>query len=84
MKNWILMVCLGIAGCSTATANLQPLPGSLIYGGQPSTRLTKAPVGSQVSHRFRDQFGNEWEEIYIIQSDRSLKLVNRRNVEYPD
>ena len=74
-------LALMVAGCTTA--ELEPVPGSITYGGQPATRLTKAPVGSAVTHRFRDQFSQEWGERYIIQPDRSLKLVRRHRIEYP-
>jgi hypothetical protein len=55
---------------------LEPIPGSITYGGQPRTKLKKAPVGSPVVHRF-ESGGNEYEERYIIQPDRSLRLVSR-------
>lgn len=70
-----------LAGCSTG--EIAPVPGSITYGGQPSTRLTKAPIGSTVTNRLRDQFGQQWGERYIIQPDRSLKLVSRYRIEYP-
>lgn len=73
-----------LSGCTAAGSRIEALPGSLIYDGQPSTRLTKAPVGSPVTHRFRDQFSQEWSERYIIQPDRSLELVSRDRIEYPD
>jgi hypothetical protein len=78
----LLTFTLTITGCTTST--LEPVPGSITYGGQPQTRLTKAPIGSTVTNRFRDQFGQEWGERYIIQPDRSLKLVNRHKIEYPE
>ena len=76
------MVILMLVGCSTSP--LEPVPGSITYGGQPAARLTKAPIGSTVTNRFRDQFGQEWGERYIIQPDRSLKLVSRQRIEYPN
>nr|CAD6608677.1 membrane protein [Rhizobium sp. TCK] len=78
-----LGLTLGVSGCTTA-GELEPVPGSITYGGQPATRLTKAPVGSTVTHRFRDQFNQEWGERYVIQPDRSLRLVSRYRIEYPD
>lgn len=65
---------LALASCTTT--ELEPIPGSITYGGQPSTRLTKAPVGSTVSHEFYDG-SREVLETYVIQPDRSLKLVRR-------
>lgn len=72
-----------LSGCTAAGSGIDAVPGSLIYDGQPSSRLTKAPVGSTVTHRFRDRFSQEWSERYIIQPDRSLKLVSRDRIEYP-
>lgn len=75
-------IALFITGCTTS--ELEPVPGSITYGGQPAGHLTKAPIGSAVGNRFRDQFGQEWSERYIIQPDRSLKLVNRQRINYPE
>jgi hypothetical protein len=69
-----LLGLLALAGCTTT--ELQPIPGSITYGGQPSTRLTKAPIGSTVSHDFYDG-SREVLETYVIEPDRSLKLVRR-------
>ncbi|NRP73749.1 hypothetical protein ILFOPFJJ_04662 [Ensifer psoraleae] len=57
---------------------LEPIPGSITYGGQPRTRLTKSPVGSIVPHQFFDNFGHRVYETYVIEPDRSLRLVGRR------
>jgi hypothetical protein len=67
-----------LSGCTqTSTAELQPIQGSITYGGLPRQHLLKAPIGSQVPHTFTDQWGDRVRETYIIQPDRSLKLVNR-------
>jgi hypothetical protein len=59
-----------------ASEGIQPIPGSITYGGQPMTRLVKAPVGSSFDHEFN--FGaDRYSETYIIQADRSLKLASR-------
>ncbi|PPJ48970.1 hypothetical protein C0075_02705 [Rhizobium sp. KAs_5_22] len=55
---------------------LEPVPGSITYGAGPTTGLSKAPVGSPVHHLLMHD-GNEYSEIYLVQSDGSLKLVNR-------
>ncbi|MGK9051805.1 hypothetical protein [Neorhizobium petrolearium] len=86
MKTIIAMTGLAVmlAGCNVYTGSfntgpgLEPIPGSITYGGQPRTRLTRAPVGSVVPHQFRNQLGQRVDETYIIQPDRSLKLVDRR------
>lgn len=73
-----------LAGCTSAPGEIEPVPGSITYGGNPSTRLTKSPAGSTVFHRFSDQFAKEWEERYIVQPDGILKLVDRRAYPIPD
>lgn len=67
---------VALAGCTTGSTELEPIPGSLTYNGQPSTRLTKAPVGSTFSHDFYDG-SRQVLETYVIQPDRSVKLVRR-------
>lgn len=79
-----LTVALLLGGCTASgqtygySPNLEPIPGSITYGGQPRTKLTKAPVGSIVPHQFFDQFGRQVFETYVIEPDRSLRLVSRR------
>ncbi|WP_179611665.1 hypothetical protein [Rhizobium leguminosarum] len=73
-----LIAVVLLAGCSSADSPaLDPIPGSITYGGQPRTKLTKSPVGSAVHHQFYDGAGQRVEETYILQPDRSLKLVRR-------
>lgn len=55
---------------------IEPIPGSITYEGQPATRLKKAPVGSQFNHDFNSD-GTRYSETYVVQPDRSLKLVDR-------
>ena len=78
----ISLLAVSLSACTTSTGYdapaLEPIPGSITYGGQPRTRLTKAPIGSPVNHQFRNELGQRVEERYIIQPDRSLKLVWRR------
>ncbi|WP_026613664.1 hypothetical protein [Ensifer aridi] len=88
MKNLTTILCtaLLLSGCEATavgysaaySAYLEPIPGSITYGGQPRTRLTKAPVGSIVPHQFNDRFGRRVYETYVIEPDRSLRLVSRR------
>lgn len=81
MKVVVSAILVGFLLCSCTssdTANeLEPIPGSITYGGQPRTKLTKSPVGSAVYNTFHDSSGNRIEETYILQPDRSLKLVRR-------
>ncbi|MFP5075821.1 hypothetical protein ACLE20_00785 [Rhizobium sp. YIM 134829] len=80
-----LSLLLPLAACTSASTgtgegfNPAPIPGSITYQGQPRTKLTKAPVGSTFTHRFRGgRYGEEYEEIYRIAPDRSLELLSRR------
>ncbi|KQX50215.1 MULTISPECIES: hypothetical protein [unclassified Ensifer] len=82
-----LSVVLLLCGCTATTGpdisygyspNMQPIPGSITYGGQPRTKLKKAPVGSIVPHQFIDSYGRKVYETYIIEPDRSLRLTSRR------
>lgn len=79
-----LCLLMLLAGCTSVAGEIEPVPGSITYGGNPSTRLTKSPAGSIVFHRFQDQFAKEWEERYVVQPDGSLKLVDRRRYPIPD
>jgi len=73
-----------LAGCSTDGPALEPIPGSITYGGQPSGKLTKSPVGSVLHNDFYDQSGQHLYETYVLQPDRSLKLTRREVVQdYP-
>jgi hypothetical protein len=75
-------ICAAIlAGCTTvkdySAAGVDPIPGSIIYRGQPQTKLTKSPIGSTFPHNFIDQYGQQVEETYMIQPDRTLKITHR-------
>lgn len=77
-----LVFALGLALSGCTTPDIEPIPGSITYGGQPRTKLTKAPVGSIVPHQFIS--GNSFvKESYIIQPDRSLRLVRRDYFDIP-
>jgi hypothetical protein len=82
----VAAITLALTGCTTYrldTNGLEPIPGSITYGGQPRTRLTKSPIGSRVPHEFRNQWGQRVKETYILQPDRSLKIVERRVIPEP-
>jgi hypothetical protein len=85
MKSLVLLLAcsLLLTACDQTAQALQPIPGSITYGGQPRMKLTKSPIGSQVRHHFIDNFGQDVYETYIIQPDRSLKLVNREVMTKP-
>ncbi|SOC38703.1 hypothetical protein SAMN05892877_105219 [Rhizobium subbaraonis] len=74
-----IVAIVGLGGCTTSPGGRypEPIPGSITYGGQPRTKLTKSPIGSWFHHRFTDQFGRTVQETYVIQPDRSLLLTRR-------
>ena len=82
-----LCAAVALSACtSTQTVGygprLEPIPGSITYGGQPRTKLTKAPVGSIVPHRFTS--GNSFvQETYVIEPDRTLRLIRRDYYDLP-
>lgn len=55
---------------------LEPIPGSITYGGGPHAKLAKSPVGSTFTHRF-ESGSYEYEERYVVQPDHSVRLVSR-------
>ncbi|WP_426229170.1 hypothetical protein [Pararhizobium sp. DWP3-4] len=76
MKSVILMSIVALMLASCTTPDVEPIPGSITYGGQPRTKLTKSPIGSLVHNSFRTVTGVAY-ETYVIQPDRSLKLIRR-------
>lgn len=79
MRKLALIFAVALASCTTAQG-VEPIPGSITYGGQPRTKLTKSPVGSTFSHDFTMTDGRLALETYRIEPDRSLTLIDRRIV----
>jgi len=73
----MLATTLSMSACSMGSPNLEPMPGSITYGGHVA-RLNKAPVGGTVSHDFEDEFGRWVQEAYVVQPDRTLALTQRQ------
>ena len=40
MRTIAIMMVLALTGCTTAAPDVEPVPGSITYGGQPRTKLT--------------------------------------------
>ena len=81
-----LIGALALAGCTTVDytgPGIEPIPGSITYRGQPQLKLTKSPPGTRLPHHFVNQWGQDVYETYIIQPDRSLKLVSREEMTRP-
>ena len=77
-----VVIAMFVASCTAVSGSFQsegyaPIPGSITYGGQPRTKITRSPIGSSFPHTFTDQTGREVEEIYIIQPDRTLLIAQR-------
>ena len=66
-------LAVGAAGCTTSSAAIQPLPGSLTYNG----RVIHSPYrpGTVVKHTFLGIFGYRVSERYVVQPDGTLKLT---------
>ena len=77
MRKLLLICMLGLSACTTVPSSVEPIPGSLIYGGQPANRLQKSPVGSTFSHDFRLDDNRKAIETYRIAPDRTYELINR-------
>ncbi|MDQ0320715.1 hypothetical protein QO002_002853 [Pararhizobium capsulatum DSM 1112] len=77
MRTVVAMALAALLLTSCVAQELEPIPGSITYSGQPRTKLTKSPVGSTLNHYFYGPFGERIQETYVIQPDRSLKLVAR-------
>ncbi|KIQ02938.1 hypothetical protein RU07_10165 [Agrobacterium tumefaciens] len=77
MNRLALLCVAALTSCTTATSGVEPIPGSITYGGQPATKLTKSPIGSTVNHDFMMSDGRRAHETYRIAPDRSLILLNR-------
>lgn len=82
MRKLFAVALLAVMASSSSAFAIEPIPGSITYNGQPRTKLQKAPVGSPVYHQFFAD-GRNYHETYIIQPDRSLKLVERYTVDIP-
>jgi hypothetical protein len=80
MKSCIFAVLVGtaVASLPVPAGALEPVPGSITFGGQPRTKLLKAPVGSTVTHQFYNDAGQDVHEVYLLDENRNLQLIARR------
>ncbi|QFY64089.1 hypothetical protein FZ934_23475 (plasmid) [Rhizobium grahamii] len=67
------VLAVGAAGCTTSSAEIRPLPGSLTYNG----RVIHSPYrpGTVVKYTFLGKFGYRVSERYVVQPDGTLKLT---------
>ncbi len=76
MKTIISAALLAIATGSAAFASVQPIPGSITYENS-NAMLEKAPAGSTFFHTFAKGDGRDVREVYKVNADKSVTLVNR-------
>ena len=75
MKTLLAAAIIATVAAPAAFAAIPPMEGSLNFN-QP-IQLEKAPVGSTVLHTFSDGSGRDVHEVYKVNADRSVTLVNR-------
>lgn len=76
MKTIMSAALVSLVAGSAAFASIQPIPGSITYDGN-NVQLEKAPAGSTFFHTFPDGSGRDVREIYKVNEDKSVTLVNR-------
>lgn len=79
MRIFAILLLAGLVSCTT-NSHVEPIPGSITYGGQPRIKLTKSPIGSTFTNDFIMSDGRRAFETYRIEQDRSLTLLNREIV----
>eukprot|EP01032_Pedospumella_encystans_P024945 gene24945-28202_t len=67
---------ISFAAGTAAFASIQPIPGSITYDNS-NVMLEKAPAGSTFFHTFSNGDGRDVREIYKVNADKSVTLVNR-------
>ncbi len=76
MKTILSAALIAVVAGSAAFAEIQPIPGSLTYGNA-NVHLQKAPAGSTMFHKFISRDGDKVNEVYRVNQDRTVTLVNR-------
>ncbi len=76
MKTIISAALIALAAGTSAFAAVQPIPGSITYGNA-NVQLEQAPAGSNFFHTFASGDGRDVREVYKVNADKSVTLVNR-------
>jgi hypothetical protein len=76
MKSIITTALLSLVAGTAAFASVEPIPGSITYDNA-DVMLEKAPAGSTFFHTFANGDGRDVREIYKVNADKSVTLVNR-------
>ncbi|RVJ02783.1 hypothetical protein [Sinorhizobium medicae] len=76
-KMALTLLCVAaLSACTATTPELEPLPGSLTYGENASSRKTRAAPGTMIQNRFLHK-GSMVFETFEVQPDHTYKLVRR-------
>jgi ribosome-interacting GTPase 1 len=76
MKTILSAALIALAAGTSAFAAIQPIPGSITYDNA-NVQLEKAPAGSTFFHTFTSGDGRDVREVYKVNADNSVTLVNR-------
>lgn len=76
MKSIITAALISLVAGTAAFASVQPIPGSITYENA-NVMLEKAPAGSTFFHTFANGDGRDVREVYKVNADKSVSLVNR-------
>ena len=76
MKTMICAAVISILANSATFAAFQPIPGSITYDNA-NVQLEKAPAGSTFFHTFSNGDGRDVREVYKVNADKTVTLVNR-------
>ena len=77
MKTIISAALITLAAGSAAFASVQPIPGSITYDNA-NVQMEKVPVGSTLFHTFANGDGRDVREVYKVNADKSVTLVDRQ------
>ncbi len=80
MNKFAVATLVAVLAGSSAAFALEPIPGSLTYGGS-NVQLQKAPAGSSFEHAFITNTGDQAIETYRVNADKSVTLVTRDHSE---
>jgi ribosome-interacting GTPase 1 len=77
MKTIISAALITLVAGSAAFASVQPIPGSITYDNA-NVQMEKAPAGSTFFHTFANGDGRDVREVYKVNADKSVTLVDRQ------
>ncbi|WP_274424279.1 hypothetical protein [Chelativorans sp. YIM 93263] len=72
----IIFLASALSVLAAPALALEPIPGSITYGGPSEVQLEKTPVGSVTFHNVHHR-GNHYREVYVVGPDQRFELVSR-------